>query len=119
MINTFKKEEFGERVRKCRMNMGLSQAEFAERLNITQASLSRIEKGVTGALASTVRAICTVTKVTSDYLLGLPSVGENLTPQERALLDSFRALTTKRRYDVLTIVEGFVCAEQASERSGE
>ncbi len=114
MTEEIDKIGFGARVKQFRENMGISQSEFSAMLNIQQASLSRIERGESGALVSTLHAICVATKTSADFFLGLPTTGETLLPQERALIEAFRKLSTKRKYDVINIVEGFVSAETAS-----
>jgi len=42
---------------------------------------------------------------------------ETLLPQERALIEAFRKLSTKRKYDVINIVEGFALAESGLQKS--
>jgi len=65
-------ETLGERIRKARIEYGMSQAELARRIKITTQSMNQIEMGkISDPAASRVREIARVLKVSADYLLGL------------------------------------------------
>jgi transcriptional regulator with XRE-family HTH domain len=65
-------ETLGGRVRKARIEYGMSQAELARRVKITTQSMNQIEMGkIADPAASRVREIARVLKVSADYLLGL------------------------------------------------
>jgi transcriptional regulator with XRE-family HTH domain len=94
----------GERLRKRREDLGLSQAELGERLGIEGRAIYRYEKNQVDPSADTLAKLSQELRVTADYLLGLvdePSehlTEEALTPAERKLLAAFR------RFDLETLM---------------
>ena len=71
-----KKNICGERVRKARKALGLSQENLAARLqtegvNIERDSVSRIEIGTRFVADFEIFALCKVLNVKADYLLGI------------------------------------------------
>ena len=61
----------GERMRKLRTEKGLTQAQLAKDLNMTQDSISRLESGARSFDGSTIYEIAKYFNVSADYLLGL------------------------------------------------
>ncbi len=53
---------------KQRMNVGLTQSELAEKANVTQKTVSRIERGDTKVRETTLRKVYEVLGITSDHL---------------------------------------------------
>ena len=60
---------FGENVRKYRIAMGLSQEDFAEKLNVSRQAISRWENGTALPDAQNILQISKLFHVTTDYLL--------------------------------------------------
>ena len=58
------------RVRKARENLGINQAEFAERASITRAAISQIESGLRTPSTPILRRLASELEVSVDYLLG-------------------------------------------------
>lgn len=70
-------DTLGERIRKARTGYGMSQAELARRIGISNNAMNLIESGKTtdpGALK--VKAIAQALRVSTDYLLGLEDLEE-------------------------------------------
>lgn len=87
---------FADRLKYIRKQKGLSQADLAANLNITQPTVSNYEKGFAFPGPGVLINICDQFETTADYLLGrtdyraIPAIRnyESLTPKERDLLDS-------------------------------
>lgn len=60
---------FGERLKKIRIEKGYTQAQLAEKLMTTQSTLGKYERGELQPSLETIKAICKVLDVSSDYLL--------------------------------------------------
>jgi transcriptional regulator with XRE-family HTH domain len=61
----------GERVRRCRMALGLNQTTFADKVGIPVPTLSSIEHGRQSIYVERVVQLATALAVSTDYLLGL------------------------------------------------
>jgi XRE family transcriptional regulator of biofilm formation len=62
----------GERVRKRRLELGLSQRELARRLGVRYATLSDLERGVREEMTiGLLRKLAKALGVTSDWLIGM------------------------------------------------
>lgn len=60
----------GQRIKECRKAKHMTQAELAERANISRMTLVKIEKGtVPNMSAYTLRSLALVLGVSTDYLL--------------------------------------------------
>jgi len=57
-----------ERIKLLRLELGLNQSEFAERIGIKQAGLSAIEKGIRGLTDRNLSLICEKFNVSEDWL---------------------------------------------------
>ena len=76
MVN--EKLEIGKRIKIIRKNLGLSQREFAERINMKTQYLSNVENGISGLTIEKVKQICNVTNVSTDYIIfGIDSLPLN------------------------------------------
>ena len=62
---------FSELLKQCRKKQGVSQAELASRLGVTQQAVGKWESGKSSPDPSTVARIAELLKTTADYLLGL------------------------------------------------
>ncbi|HIR29908.1 MAG TPA: helix-turn-helix transcriptional regulator [Candidatus Coproplasma stercorigallinarum] len=62
---------YGERLRELRCEKGLTQKQLAEKLNISQKSLSKYERESLDLSTELIVRICRYFQVSADYLLGL------------------------------------------------
>lgn len=62
---------FGERLSEIRKDHGHTQADLANLLHVSVYSISAYEQGKTWPTLGTLRNICRIYKVSSDYLLDL------------------------------------------------
>lgn len=68
------KNVFGERITEARLSLGLMQWELAEKMGITEVSMSRYVKGNRIPRADIVVKAANVLNVTTDYLLGVDDI---------------------------------------------
>lgn len=61
---------YGERLRELRCEKGLTQKQLAEKLNISQKSLSKYERESPDLSTELIARICRYFQVSADYLLG-------------------------------------------------
>ncbi len=61
---------YGERLRELRCEKGLTQKQLAEKLNISQKSLSKYERESLDLSTELIVRICRYFQVSADYLLG-------------------------------------------------
>lgn len=62
---------YGERLRELRCKKGFTQKQLAEKLNISQKSLSKYERESLDLSTELIVRICRYFQVSADYLLGL------------------------------------------------
>ncbi|WP_028561483.1 helix-turn-helix domain-containing protein [Paenibacillus pinihumi] len=60
----------GKRIRKARENKGLTQEKLAEQLDVSNAYISKIERGRTPVNLERLSEICVVLEETPEYILG-------------------------------------------------
>lgn len=70
----------GKRIKKRRLSMGYTQAELAEKLEISNNHLSGIEKGASNTTLDMLMKLCEILKTTPDYFL-LGNMRTNNVPQ--------------------------------------
>lgn len=64
----------GEKIRRLRIQKGMSQARLGEALSMSQDTISLWETGKSLPDIETLVRICAIFDVTSDYLLGLSQI---------------------------------------------
>ena len=65
---------YGQRIRELRIERGLTQAELAQMLNITQKTISKYENEFPDLNTNIIIACCEFFNVSSDYLLGISDI---------------------------------------------
>ena len=68
---TFNKDLFGERLRELRKEKGIGQNALAEKIRVSNASISYWETGKQEPCASAICKLAEYFNVTTDYLLGV------------------------------------------------
>lgn len=61
--------EIGDRIKKSREQLKITQEKLAEKVNVSPQYISDLERGVVGVSIPTLKSICVVLGVTSDSLL--------------------------------------------------
>jgi transcriptional regulator with XRE-family HTH domain len=75
-------ETLGARIRKARLDYGMSQVELAKRVGISKTAMNQIEMGETpDPRISRIRAIADILGVSMDYLAGRQDEDGTPTPQ--------------------------------------
>ena len=74
--------EIGKRIKKARKSKGISQVEFADKLDISVSHLSNIENGKINVGLDIFLAITDVLDVSADWLLGISSASATPIPDQ-------------------------------------
>jgi transcriptional regulator with XRE-family HTH domain len=86
----------GERIKQAREELGFTQDDLAEKLDVAVLQINRYENGKTEPNGEMVRKIALALNVSADYLLGMsdhptpPSLSAGLSAEERAVLSAMR-----------------------------
>lgn len=72
--------KMGQKIRLCRIKLGLTQTQLADQVGISASFMGHIERGSRVASLETLAALCRELDISADYLLGLSVV-----PQSRFL----------------------------------
>ena len=80
---------FSELLKQCRKKQGVSQAELAARLGVTQQAVGKWESGKSSPDPSTVARIAELLNTTADYLLGLYRPVSNVSAPEERFFGSY------------------------------
>lgn len=93
----------GERVKKLRDERGMLQGALADKVNVSQQTISRIELDETPMTSDVLANMAKFFRVSADYILGLSKVRVCVDQQERHIerLDGLYELI--RPYDELTV----------------
>lgn len=109
---------FNSRLKAIRLNMGLNQKEFADKIGISPVTLSHYENDKREPDLKKLASICTILSVSSDYMLGLsdstsPAMTVTIS-SERIPRDPLDDLSPDRREKVCEFIE-FQRLQQAKE----
>ncbi len=85
------KYEIGKRIRQYREARKLTQKELAERLGISNTRVSNWEQGLNRPDADILAALCRVLHISPSELLDVHLSGDELTANERRILEAYRA----------------------------
>lgn len=96
----------GERLKKARINKGLTQEKLAEEIDVSVAFLSRVERGDTKINLSRLNQLCELLEVTKGYVLdGSSSTSKNYLNEDFSnLLKSCPPDKQKLIYDVTKVI---------------
>ena len=104
---------FSELLKQCRKQKGISQAELASKLGVTQQAVGKCESGKSSPDPATVARIAEILSTTADFLLGLYRPVSNVTtPEERFFGNYAESLipvigTVKAGYGALAFEEDY------------
>ena len=90
-------KEFGEKLLGLLQKQGISQRQLADRLNTTEATLSRYVNGDREPKADMLANIATALNTTSDYLLGIEKNDYDFPKLERLLARNASQMTDKEK----------------------
>ena len=112
--------EFGQRILSARQELGLTQAQVAEHLGITQQSFAGWERRQTALRPEHLRQLARILNVTVDFLLGdQPSVrrGTGLSGEIRRAFDQVCGLPRHQQQRIATIIKALVAEASRRRRS--
>lgn len=99
------KKELGHRIRDVRINNHMTQAQFAESIDISVNFLSEIENGKKGISCETLYVLCNHHNISADYLL----FGE---PSPDLVKHSVIEIINKLPDEDLTVLDNYIKALQ-------
>ena len=97
--------EVGARIRRARSLLGLTQEQFAERIEISPQFLTEIETGKKGMSAETLYRICTTFHLSADYILLGRTAPETLSHSIQSALDNLPGPYRTMTQEILTAIE--------------
>ena len=104
--------EVGEQIRRLRLMRGWTQADLAERAELTVEGVSRIERGARAARVGTLRALARALGVSVGALLEPPAEGEGepfgLAPDLRAVIEPLLDQPAGMRAQAARVVRALV-----------
>ncbi|MBE6775607.1 MAG: helix-turn-helix transcriptional regulator [Ruminococcaceae bacterium] len=99
-------KEFGERLWSLLQKQGITQKQLADRINTTEATLSRYVSGDREPKAEMLANIATALNTTSDYLLGIEKDEFDFPRVERLLARNSSNMTDKERRALISALFG-------------
>ena len=102
-----------ERLKKLRLERGLSQPDIARQLEIPLATYRSYEQGKREPNNETVLKISNILNTSADYLLGgndikVPDINATLTKEEQQFINNFISLNTEERKVLMKLIEKMV-----------
>ena len=109
------RSEIGERIAQARIKLGLSQRELAEKLGITQQSVTALERRDSIPRSDTLLKLCDALGVTANDLLGMEN--HNKKPASRGRLhhtfETLGQLPRRKQAKILDVVEALLAQEES------
>lgn len=100
------KYEIGERIRKYREEMGISQKELAQRLGVSNSRVSNWEQGINRPDANILADICRALNVSPSTLLNVRLSLDEFSERERRIIMAYRAKKDlQKAVDILLGIE--------------
>lgn len=85
------KYEIGKRIRKYRVELGLSQRQLAEKIGVSNGRVSNWEQGLNRPDADMLADLCYALQVSPSSLLGVQLSTDELSEQERSVIKAYRS----------------------------
>lgn len=84
------KYEIGNRIRKYREELGISQKQLAERIGVSNGRVSNWEQGINRPDADMLAELCRALKVSPSSLLGITLAKDELSDTEWKIIRAYR-----------------------------
>lgn len=98
-----KKFEMGDRIRECRKQKNMSQAELAEAINVSDNTISNMETGSNNVKLENIEKIADFFEVPLDYLVK----GSGPTQIDDAFVNRYLNLSSVDKLKMLTVMNTF------------
>lgn len=105
------KSRVSYRLKDRRLALGLKQEDLARQLNLTQAQISKYERGESEPPADILYVLAKVLDTSSDYLLGLSDVvrpvstAEGLDAAEKNLIEIYRSKSPEAQNKLIDVAK--------------
>lgn len=99
-------KELGERILSLLQKQGLTQKQLADRLNTTEATLSRYVNGEREPKADMLANIATALNTTSDFLLGIEKVNYDFPKLERIIARNSSKMSEQEKKALIAALFG-------------
>lgn len=106
----------GEKIAEQRKKLGLSQEELAEKLNISQKSISKYERGNRRPSYEVLTAMASLFGVSADYLLELENGGETVFGEKIVEQRKRKGITQQELADALNISRSTLAGYEAENK---
>jgi transcriptional regulator with XRE-family HTH domain len=108
-----------DRIRLVRKTLGVNQGEFAQRIGLTQTSMSMIEKGRAALTEKNIKLICATFAVDEAWLrTGNGEMFGSMSPYEKELLSVFAKLTPNTQEFVLEMAQNLLRRQERGAAGG-
>lgn len=110
----------GERIKKIRLEKGLTQVELAHLMGVSNSAIHYFEKSASMSFNAMV-AFCNALDVSPNYLLGVtsPYDGRDLSVREKEFLTKFRSLPEESQEYVSHLIDMIYKIETKSSEKAE
>lgn len=109
-MSDYDKKAVGERIRTRRKALGISQEDFAERIERVPKFCADIERGQTGMSIETMLSICSLLKLSPDQLLFGNSESSKSHDETELIIAALNQCSEKQRKDAYALLRLFLTA---------
>lgn len=88
---------FGERIKQLRKNKGYTQQQLADLLGVSASAIGMYEQGRREPDNATLSKLCTALDTTTDYLIGLSSVDNDISQDVNDVIDDFTKMLMSQK----------------------
>ena len=100
------KYELGNRIKRLRKELGISQKELAERIGVSNSRVSNWEQGINRPDADILSNLCSALQTSPSLLLGMKLTKDELTEKEWKVIRAYRSHTdVQKSVDKLLEIE--------------
>ena len=92
------KYELGNRIKRLRKELGISQKELAERIGVSNSRVSNWEQGINRPDADILSRLCSALQTSPSLLLGIKLTKDELTEKEWKVIRAYRSHTDVQKY---------------------
>ena len=92
------KYELGNRIKRLRKELGISQKELAERIGVSNSRVSNWEQGINRPDADILSKLCSALQTSPSLLLGIKLTKDELTEKEWKVIRAYRSHTDVQKY---------------------